>query len=191
MNLLTKAYQFASEKHKSQTRKNRDKTPYINHPIEVANLIANIGNINDQIVLIAALLHDTLEDTKTTKEEIKNEFSETILNIVLEVTDDKSLLKMERKKHQIDHAKYLSNEAKLIKLGDKISNLNSTLNDPPENWSDDDILGYTVWSKQVIDNIRGVNKDLEDYYDYIYETIFKKYNRRLDEEETILKEYFK
>lgn len=191
MDQFSQALKFATDKHQGQTRKNKDKTPYIEHPIRVSKLIEDIGHVNDKNVLIAALLHDTLEDTKTTREEIKNTFSEEILNIVLEVTDDKTLSRMVRKQKQIEHAKHISNKAKLIKLGDKISNLEDTLNDPPEKWSDDDVLGYAVWSKQVIDNVRGINKNLEDYYDNIYETIFKKYNRRLDEEKEILNDYFK
>ncbi len=128
---LLQAVSFAAKKHIAQKRKGNDAAPYINHPLEVANLLANVGKVEDYDVLIAAVLHDTIEDTETTKEEITELFGSNVCGMVLEVTDDKSLPKSERKQKQIEHAPHLSHGAKLIKLGDKISNIHDIIENPP------------------------------------------------------------
>jgi guanosine-3',5'-bis(diphosphate) 3'-pyrophosphohydrolase len=120
---LLQAISFAAKKHSPQKRKGADGEPYINHPVEVANLLANVGKIKDIDILIAAVLHDTIEDTETSAEEITNLFGAEVCGMVLEVTDNKSLPKAERKQKQIEHAPHLSTGAKQIKLGDKISNI--------------------------------------------------------------------
>src|SRR5437868_2489590 len=117
---LLDAASFAAKKHRDQRRKGSDAEPYINHPLEVTNLLANVGKITDYDILIAAILHDTIEDTETTKEELTERFGETVCSYVLEVTDDKSLEKHVRKQLQIEHAPHLSHGAKQIKLCDKI-----------------------------------------------------------------------
>ena len=156
---------FATEKHKNQRRKDKNATPYINHPIMVTNFIVNTGKIEDINVLAAALLHDTIEDTETTAEEITHHFGEKICSIVLEVTDDKSLDKQERKRLQIVKAKEKSIEAKRVKLGDKISNITDITNNPPGDWDNDRKIKYIQWSQAVIDEIRGTNNFLETYFD--------------------------
>ena len=108
--LILKAARFAAHKHRNQRRKDEEKTPYINHPISVAKIISEIGKIEAPEVLAAALLHDTLEDTKTTPEELIDNFGERVCNLVQEVTDDKTLPKLERKQRQIDHAKEISGD---------------------------------------------------------------------------------
>lgn len=158
---LLDAIEFAAIKHKKQRRKNKDQDPYIIHPIGVANLISKVGQVNDVNVLIAAVLHDTVEDTKTTFEEIEQKFNTKIANIVREVTDDKKLDKVERKKLQIIHASNVSYEAKLVKLADKLHNMTSLLTDPPAAWSWEIIQGYFVWSKFVVDALKGTNTGLE------------------------------
>src|SRR5437870_13170762 len=112
--LLLKAVAFAAEKHRGQRRKDAKASPYINHPIALASLLREHG-IDDIVVLCAALLHDTIEDTETTAEELRREFGPEITGVVLEVTDDKEILKEERKRLQIVHAKTLSTRAKLVK----------------------------------------------------------------------------
>ncbi len=92
------------QKTRQTKTKGADGEPYINHPLEVANLLANVGKIEDYDVLIAAVLHDTIEDTDTTEEEIAEMFGETVCGYVAEVTDDKSLPKARRKELQIEHA---------------------------------------------------------------------------------------
>ncbi len=166
---LLQAVRFAAVKHISQKRKGNDDAPYINHPLEVANLLANVGKVEDYDVLIAALLHDTVEDTETTKEEISEMFGENVANMVSEVTDDKSLPKAERKQKQIEHAPHLSFGAKHIKLGDKISNIRDVLENPPDGWSDERRREYVEWGEKVVGGLRGTNENLEKHFDDLVE----------------------
>ena len=162
---LLQAVSFSAQKHRSQKRKGVDGDPYINHPVEVANLLANVGKVEDFDILIAAILHDTIEDTDTTKEEITELFGERVCGMVLEVTDDKSLLKAERKQKQIEHAPHISDGAKQVKLCDKISNITDVMNNPPDFWDDKRRLEYIEWGEKVVAGLRGVNLDLENYFD--------------------------
>ncbi|MBA3599899.1 MAG: HD domain-containing protein [Acidobacteria bacterium] len=162
---LLEAINFAAKKHSTQKRKGADEQPYINHPLEVLNLLINVGKIEDYNVLIAAVLHDTIEDTETTKEEITELFGADVGEMVLEVTDDKSLPKAERKQKQIEHAPHLSRGARYIKLGDKISNIRDVSENPPDGWSDERRLEYVEWGEKVIGGLRGVNENLENYFD--------------------------
>ena len=134
MNKLIQVLNFAAEKHKNQRRKDVEASPYINHPIALANVLANEGGIANGEILCAAVLHDTLEDTETTETELRDHFGDTITTIVLEVTDDKKLPKAQRKQLQIDHAPHISQGAKLVKLADKICNLRDMLSAPPKDW---------------------------------------------------------
>lgn len=133
--LFMKCVQFSAQKHKDQRRKDDAATPYINHPINVATILAVEGSINDEEVLMAALLHDTVEDTDTTFEEIEDIFGSVVCGIVREVTDDKSLEKQERKRLQIVHAATASHKAKLVKLADKLDNLRDLLKNTPNGWT--------------------------------------------------------
>lgn len=162
---LLHATSFAARKHTGQMRKGDDAAPYINHPLEVANLLGNVGKVEDFDVLIAAILHDTVEDTDTTKEEIEELFGMRVASIVLEVTDDKSLPKAERKQKQVEHAPHLSNGAKQLKLCDKISNITDVMNNPPAGWSKERRLEYIEWGERVAKGLRGVNQNLEDHFD--------------------------
>jgi guanosine-3',5'-bis(diphosphate) 3'-pyrophosphohydrolase len=162
MNRILHATRFAAEKHKQQRRKNEDATPYINHPIEVAEHLARIGGICDEDVLIAALLHDTIEDTHTTYEELVDLFGKRVADIVLECTDDKSLEKAERKRLQIVHAPKKSPEAKCVKIADKTSNLSSIISDPPRDWDIQRKKEYFEWAERVIDGLLGENHALDE-----------------------------
>ncbi len=162
---LIEAASYAAKKHTGQTRKGKDEAPYINHPLEVANLLANLGKVEDHDTLIAAILHDTVEDTDTTREEIAEMFGENVASIVMEVTDDKSLPKVERKQKQVEHAPHLSIEAKQLKLCDKISNITDVMNDPPDGWSDERRHEYVEWGERVVARLRGVNENLENHFD--------------------------
>ena len=162
--LILRTVHFAAEKHSQQKRKDKDKSPYINHPIAVAQALSSIGKINDPEIIVAALLHDTLEDTKTTTKELIEKFGERVCKLVREVTDDKSLPKDERKQRQIDHAKEISKDAALIKLGDKISNVTDIINTPPIDWEDKRRLEYFDWAEKVINNCPTVNEALENYF---------------------------
>jgi guanosine-3',5'-bis(diphosphate) 3'-pyrophosphohydrolase len=163
--IVLAASAFAAHKHRDQRRKGADASPYINHPIAVANVLANEGGITDPTILAAALLHDTIEDTATTPEELEAEFGPDIAAIVIEVTDDKSLVPAVRKQLQIDHAATLSEQAKLVKLADKISTLRDIIQTPPVNWSLERKAEYFTWANQVVDAMRGVSPVLESLFD--------------------------
>ena len=165
MNRLIQAIAFAADKHRNQRRKDAEASPYINHPIALANVLANEGLVVDEPVLIAAILHDTIEDTETTAEELTALFGETITAIVLDVTDDKALPKAERKRLQIEHAPTISAAAKLVKLADKICNLRDIVASPPEKWSLERKRAYFDWAKAVVDGLRGAHPELEQIFD--------------------------
>ena len=168
LKLMFKALAFAADRHRNQRRKDVDSSPYINHPISLANILCNEGHITDVDVICAALLHDTLEDTDTTAEELETEFGAAIRDIVMDVTDDKTLDKAIRKQRQIEHAAHISDTAKLVKLADKISNLRDVASCPPAEWSIDRRREYFDWAKAVIDRLRGVNGLLEAVFDEAY-----------------------
>lgn len=163
--LLIKAASFAADRHRTQRRKGTEAHPYINHPLHVAELLSEVGGIDDAEVLAAAILHDTVEDTETTPEEIREFFGERVAAYVAEVTDDKSLEKQERKQLQIEHAALLSPGAKSIKLGDKISNVIDVTNEPPPDWTTERKLEYIEWAEKVVAGLRGVNPALEAKFD--------------------------
>ena len=165
---LIKALAFASAKHRDQRRKDVCASPYINHPISLASILCNEAHVTDIEVICGALLHDTVEDTKTTPEELESEFGAAIKNIVMDVTDDKSLEKADRKQAQIDHAAHISDKAKLVKLADKISNLRDVSANAPPDWPLERRQVYFDWAKKVIDQVRGVNPNLESIFDLAY-----------------------
>jgi guanosine-3',5'-bis(diphosphate) 3'-pyrophosphohydrolase len=165
LSLLTKALAFAAHKHRDQRRKDAAASPYINHPIALANVLTNEGGITDTETLCAALLHDTIEDTQTTHTELTAAFGPAIAGIVLEVTDDHRLLKHERKRLQIEHAAALSPKAKLVKLADKICNLRDMIDHPPATWTLERRREYFEWARQVVDRLRGTHAGLEAIFD--------------------------
>ena len=168
LKLLLKALSFASLKHRTQRRKDVEASPYINHPISLANILCNEAHVSDINVICGALLHDTVEDTDTTQEELAAEFGNTIRDIVMDVTDDKSLSKQERKQQQIDHAAHASDQAKLVKLADKISNLRDVADNPPSAWPLERRQEYFDWAKKVVDQVRGIHPGLEKIFDEAY-----------------------
>jgi (p)ppGpp synthase/HD superfamily hydrolase len=162
---LLRAVRFAAHKHRDQRRKGMDASPYINHPIEVAELISRVGEVDDLEVLMAAILHDTIEDTNTEPEEIENAFGAAVRSLVAEVTDDKKLEKRERKRLQIEHAPHISDGAKLIKIADKTCNVRDVAHSPPSDWTAERRADYLDWASRVVDGCRGVNEKLERYFD--------------------------
>lgn len=171
--LLVRAIAFAAEKHSSQRRKDAAESPYINHPIALVDVLANEGNVTDIETLCAAALHDTIEDTATTADELKSIFGEKITSIVLELTDDKSLPKHVRKEKQIEHAPHCSPEAKVVKIADKICNLRNILAAPPADWSVERKHGYFDWAAKVVNGVRGTHARLENIFDNIQINNFK------------------
>jgi guanosine-3',5'-bis(diphosphate) 3'-pyrophosphohydrolase len=168
LELILHALEFAAHKHRDQRRKDVHASPYINHPIALANILVNEADIHDPEVICAALLHDTIEDTETTAAELEADFGAVIRDIVLEVTDDKLLQKAERKRMQIEHAAHASPKAKLVKLADKISNLRDIASSPPASWSLARQQEYFDWAKAVIDGVRGTDAKLEAAFDRAY-----------------------
>jgi guanosine-3',5'-bis(diphosphate) 3'-pyrophosphohydrolase len=163
--LLLRAISFAADKHKNQRRKDVEATPYINHPIALASVLRDEGGVTDPMILAAAILHDTIEDTETTRYELEMLFGEKVASIVSEVTDDKKLDKAERKRLQIEHAASASVEAKCVKIADKICNLRNILVAPPADWSESRKIEYFDWAKRVVDGTRGCNLRLERVFD--------------------------
>jgi guanosine-3',5'-bis(diphosphate) 3'-pyrophosphohydrolase len=166
--LLLDALAFAAHKHRAQKRKDREASPYINHPIALADLLANEGGVEDPVTLCAALLHDTIEDTETTYAELRRLFGRSIADVVREVTDDKTLGKQVRKELQVQHAPYLTHRAKLVKLADKICNLRDLNVSPPAGWSRTRRREYYEWAKRVIDGLRGAHPGMERLFDREY-----------------------
>ena len=169
LKLLLKALAFAAFKHKNQRRRDVDASPYINHPISLANILCNEGHITDIDTICGALLHDTVEDTETTALELEHEFGKAISAIVMDVTDDKTLPKAARKQAQIDHAAHISDKAKLVKLADKISNLRDVRENAPVDWSLQRRQEYFDWAGKVIDQVRGTHSGLEALFDEAYQ----------------------
>ena len=168
LSVVLKALAFAAHKHRDQRRKDAAASPYINHPIALANVLVREAEVSEPDVVAAALLHDTLEDTQTSPGELRTAFGERVARIVEEVTDDKSLPKAERKRLQIEHAAAISREAKLVKLADKICNLRDMADHPPAGWDLVRRREYFDWAKAVIDRLRGVHPGLEAAFDAAY-----------------------
>jgi guanosine-3',5'-bis(diphosphate) 3'-pyrophosphohydrolase len=166
--LLLKAIAFAAEKHRHQRRKDPEASPYINHPIDLANVLVQEGRVRDTTVLIAAILHDTLEDTETTPDELAALFGGEVRDIVLEVTDNKKLKKRKRKELQVKHGPHLTRRARLVKLADKICNLRDVATNPPARWPLKRQIEYFDWAKSVIDSMRGTHERLEAQFDAVY-----------------------
>ena len=161
---LVTAVNFAAIKHKNQRRKNPEKTPYINHPIGVANILSSEVDVADIDVLVSAILHDTVEDTETTFDEIEDNFGVVVRGIVEECSDDKSLPKAKRKENQIEHAPMCSPKAKLVKLADKIYNLRDLNESTPEGWSNERVQEYFVWASKVFQGLKGTNHALDKIF---------------------------
>ena len=161
MNLVLKATQFAALKHCDQRRKD-GKTPYIIHPISVAMILSEIGSIEDLEILSAALLHDTLEDTDTSAHELEKIFGSRVRIIVEELTDNDMLTFSQRKQMQIDNAPYLSKDATLVRIADKISNVSDVIENPPPEWNQKRCNKYVDWAEAVMNNCQKVNQDLEN-----------------------------
>lgn len=165
--LLLDALRFAADKHRFQRRKDPEASPYINHPIAAADLLARVGGVTDNVTLLAAVLHDTVEDTETTPAELEAQFGTEVRAVVEEVTDDKTLPKEERKRLQIEHASHLSERAKLVKMADKICNVLDVTHNPPAQWSLQRRREYLDWSARVVAGCRGVNPVMERHFEKV------------------------
>ena len=156
---------MAARWHVDQRRKGVAAEPYINHLLEVASLVTEATGGTDTDVVIAALLHDTIEDQGVTTETLATQFGQRVANVISEVSDDKTLPKEERKRLQVEGAPHKSREAKLIKLADKTSNLRSIAISPAADWSVERRLEYVDWTKAVVAGLRGTSAWLEGQFD--------------------------
>lgn len=176
--LLANAIDFAARKHTDQRRKGAADEPYVNHVISVARLLAEATEGRDPGLVAAGLLHDTVEDTETTLDDLAGAFGTDVADLVAEVTDDKSLPKAERKRLQIKKAAGKSHRAKMLKLADKTCNLRSLVDSPPPDWNGARRLDYVDWAKRVADECRGVNGFLEQAFDRAWEAATERYGNR-------------
>lgn len=158
------ALKFCAEKHRNQRRKDAEKKPYINHLVDVVEILWRIGRVRETAVLVAALLHDAIEDTGVRPEEIKGLFGEEVASLVLEVSDDKSLPKATRKELQVRHAAHLSRGARLIKIADKIANVRDVTGSPPPDWPLARRMEYLEWAERVVNGMGAFNPPLEQCF---------------------------
>jgi len=165
LRLVSEAAELAARRHNGMARKGRGNEPYINHLAEVANLLASATSVADAELVAAGWLHDTIEDTQTTRDELAQKFSERVASMVVECTDDMSLPKSERRRLQIVHAPQKSPGAKLIKIADKISNIGARIHSDPSAEERDDLVEYTNWAERVVAGCRGGNAWLDQTFD--------------------------
>ena len=168
---VLKAAHFAAEKHSGQRRKGATAEPYINHPLEVAELVSGALAVPDTNLVIAALLHDTIEDAGVTKEELEQAFGADVAELVAELTDDKTLPKAERKRLQVVNAPKKSVRAAVVKIADKMSNLRGILSSPPTDWSVQRRREYFDWARQVVDALTLPNQKLKAEFDKLYRQV--------------------
>jgi (p)ppGpp synthase/HD superfamily hydrolase len=172
---LTRAADYAARQHIAQRRKGERAEPYVNHLTEVTALLAEATDGQDVVLLMGGLLHDTLEDTDATYEDISERFGPEVAALVAEVTDDKSLPMEERKRLQIEKTAGKSRRAKLLKLADKTSNLRGLVKSPPKGWPPERLRDYVVWAHDVVRSCRGLNPRLEAAFDAAYEEASRQY----------------
>lgn len=174
VSVIFRAATFAADKHRDQRRKGEGAFPYIIHPLEVASVLAIQGEVRDEMLLAAALLHDVVEDTETMFDELERHFGQVVCQLVAEVTDDKLLPKHERKALQIQHAPHLSEAAKQLKIADKICNVRDIAHSPPIKWNHSRKIEYLEWTQEVVAGCRGVNQALDNAYDQALEEAYTK-----------------
>jgi guanosine-3',5'-bis(diphosphate) 3'-pyrophosphohydrolase len=165
LRLVSEAAELAARRHNGMARKGRGDEPYINHLAEVANLLAAATDGADAELVAAGWLHDAIEDTETTREELAQKFSERVAALVVECTDDMSLPKVDRRRRQVVDAPHKSASAKLIKIADKVSNIGARILDRPTADERADLADYTGWAEQVVAGCRGVNAWLDETFD--------------------------
>ena len=166
---LLATIEFAAAKHRNQRRKDAEASPYINHPLQLAHVLATEGGVSDLKTLMAAVLHDTVEDTETTYDELVERFGRKVADVVMEVTDDKALVKADRKRRQVEQAPHMSKRAALVKLADKTCNLRDVAKNPPTGWPLTRKQEYFDWAKEVVDGLPAVSKKMRKAFDAAFE----------------------
>jgi (p)ppGpp synthase/HD superfamily hydrolase len=165
LSLVTRAAWYAAQRHSAQRRKGTAAEPYVNHLAEVACLLASTAEEPDPYLIAAGWLHDTIEDTGATKAQLEELFGGAVAGIVVEVTDDKTLPKAERKRLQVINTPHKSERARLLKLADKISNLGALANSPPAQWDAARCNTYIDWAESVVASCRNINPALDRNFD--------------------------
>jgi guanosine-3',5'-bis(diphosphate) 3'-pyrophosphohydrolase len=165
LRLVSEAAELAARRHNGMQRKRRGNEPYINHLAEVANLLAAVTEGADAELVAAGWLHDTIEDTETTRQELAQKFGARVAGLVVEVTDDMTLPKDARRQKQIIDAPKKSSGAKLIKIADKISNVRARIVPQPSQEEREDLIDYVAWAEKVVAGCRGVNAVLDRTFD--------------------------
>jgi (p)ppGpp synthase/HD superfamily hydrolase len=165
LHVVLDAASTAARWHAKQRRKGTAHEPYINHLLDVATLVAEATRGNDPNLIVAALLHDAIEDQGISRSTIAEQFGEDVAALVEEVTDDKSLPQDVRKRLQVEQAPKKSARAKILKLADKISNVTAIGEDPPPNWSVERQRQYVRWGRDVVAGLRGAWPELEHLFD--------------------------
>lgn len=168
MQIVLAALGFAAQKHRTRRKAEAESSASINQPIQLAHVLGVEGNIADEQVIAAAILHDMMEDTETTNEELRQQFGLTIAEVVEEVTNDLSISVQERKLRQLEQAPHISRRAKLIKLAEKICDLRDMAESPPPDLTTRQLQDYFDWSKEVVDCMRGISPSLEAAFDEVY-----------------------
>lgn len=169
LRLVSEAADLAARRHNGMARKGRGSEPYINHLAEVANLLARVTDGTDAELVAAGWLHDAIEDTPTTAEELAETFGKRVAGLVVEVTDDMALPKAERRARQIAEAPKKSPGAKLIKIADKVSNIRARILSEPTQDERDDLIDYVAWAEKVVAGCRGGNAVLDRTFDQTVE----------------------
>lgn len=159
-NKLLLALEYANKMHAGQTRRDLAATPYIIHPLQVCSNLWHIGQVRNANILMAALLHDTLEDTKATAEELEKLFGTRVCITVQEVTNDPALNSEQNKQRQIDHISFMSQDARLVKLADRLANI-ADLSQSTPNWLPEKIERYFEWGSKLLFGLQGTNTALE------------------------------
>src|SRR5258708_31307546 len=172
---LARAADYAARQHIAQRRKGERAEPYVNHLTEVAALLAEATGGADLVLVMGGLLHDTLEDTDATFEDLVQRFGAEVAALVAEVTDDKSVAKEERKRLQVEKTPLKSRRAKLLKIADKTSNLRSLMASPPKGWTAERLRDYVVWAAEVVRSCRGLNEKLEAAFDAAHAEASKRF----------------
>ena len=162
---VLRAADAAARWHVHQRRKGAAHEPYMNHLLEVATLVAEATDGKDPELVVAALLHDAIEDQEVPRLVIAEVFGEGVAQLVEEVTDDKNLEKQERKRLQVENAHKKSQRAKMLKLADKTSNLRAIAASAPPDWSVKRRLEYVEWARQVAEGLVGVSEWLEQEFE--------------------------
>jgi (p)ppGpp synthase/HD superfamily hydrolase len=175
---LLAAAHFAAQRHAGQRRKGKSDEPYVNHLLEVARLLAELPTELDCDVVIAGLLHDCMEDAGVTSDEIAAQFGERVASLVQEVTDDKTLDRQVRKELQVRNAASKSRGAQNLSTADKISNLRSTLADPPSTWSPDQQWKYAEWAKDIVGRFTEVDPALKLEFERVHRRFIELEERR-------------